>query len=346
MLTWMHISKTVHARRAPHAVRAILSALLLTVACGGSGDGGGPAGPGGTTGDTQPTHPAGTMSSKVTVTGGLKSIAVSSTGVVYVVGQFESAVKRFTVDAPSTALAPINLGSQPTDVIFNKAGTRAFVSASGGNGWVLYTIDVAAGTVLTTTPLPYSPARIALSSDESRVFATSPASRVMSIPTNGGAVTSAQVTGTLVAIAVSPTSGSVYVSAVTGPTRRLDPASLAVQATSPSFGPVNGDLAVSPDGAILYTVADDGGLRLLDGTTLALGGGLDAGNGATGLAISPDGAQLYVSTYSGQLTIVDRVQKTIVKQLTLGGTPSRLAFDKQGKTAFVANENDWVDVIK
>jgi YVTN family beta-propeller protein len=62
--------------------------------------------------------------------------------------------------------------------------------------------------------------------------------------------------------------------------------------------------------------------------------------------MSPDGAQLYVSTYNGQLTIVDRAQRTIVKTLTLGGTPSRVAFDKPGKTAFVANENDWVDVIK
>src|SRR5690349_12972488 len=167
----MHIFTPALARRAPRA--AMLSVVLMSLACGGSGDGGGPAGPGGTTGNTQPTHPAGTASSKVTVTGGLQAIAVSSTGVVYVVGQYETAVKRFTVDAPGTALAPITVASQPTDVIFNKAGTRAFVSASNGNGRVLYTIDVAAGTVLTTTSLPYYPARIALSADESRIFATS-----------------------------------------------------------------------------------------------------------------------------------------------------------------------------
>lgn len=324
----------------------MFSLVLLSLACGGSGDGGGPAGPGGSNGNAQPTHPAGTMSSKVTVTGGPKAIAVSSTGVVYVVGQYETAVQRFTVDAPGTALAPISVASQPTDVIFNKAGTRAYVSGSGGAGYVIYTIDVAAGTVLSTTPVAYSPVRLALSSDESRLFATASSSRVLSMPTNGGAATSVQLTGTLQAIAVSPTTGAVYVSTVTGPVRRLDPGTLAVQATSPSFGPVNGDLVVSPDGAVVYTVADDGGLRLLDATSLTLGGGLDAGNGATGIAISPDGAQLYVSTYSGQLTIVDRVQRTVVKNLTLGGTPSRVAFDKQGKTAFVANENDWVDVIK
>jgi len=342
----MRLFATAHARRAPHVASAILSLALLSLACGGSGDGGGPAGPGGSNGNASTTHPAGTMSSKTTVTGGPKAIAVSSTGVVYVVGQYEAAVARFTVDAPGTTLTPITVASQPTDVIFNKAGTRAYVSGTGGAGYVIYTIDVAAGTVLTITPVPYSPIRLALSSDESRLYATAYQSRVLSMPTSGGTVTSVQLTGSLQAIAVSPTNGAVYVSTVVGPVRRLDPATLAVQATSPSFGPVNGDLVVSPDGASVYTVADDGGLRVLDGSTLTLSGGLDAGGGATGLAMSPDGAQLYVSTYNGQLTIVDRAQRTIVKTLTLGGTPSRVAFDKQGKTAFVANENDWVDVIK
>lgn len=325
----------------------MLCAVLLSLACGGSGDGGAPTGPGGSTGtNSQPTHPAGALSGKVTVVGGPQDIAVSATGAVFVVKRYDHDVARFPVDAPASPLAPITVASQPTDVIFNKAGTRAFVSGADGNGWVIYTIDVAAGTVLSFTPVAYAPVRLALSSDESRLFATASSSRVLSIPTSGGAATSVQLTGTLQAIAVSPTSGAVYVSTVTGPVRRLDPATLTVQATSASYGPVNGDLVVSPDGALVYTVADDGGLRVLDASSLTLGGGLDAGGGATGIAMSPDGAQLYVTTYFGELTIVDRVQRTIVKQLTLGGTPARVAFDKQGKTAFVANENDWVDVVK
>jgi len=65
-----------------------------------------------------------------------------------------------------------------------------------------------------------------------------------------------------------------------------------------------------------------------------------------GMALTPDGQQLYAASSSGTLTIIDRATRTVVNSLYLGGTPRRIAFDEKGFTAVVANEGNWVDVIK
>jgi hypothetical protein len=64
------------------------------------------------------------------------------------------------------------------------------------------------------------------------------------------------------------------------------------------------------------------------------------------MAVTPDSAQLYLSSAFGTLTIVSRGSFTVASSRDLGGTPHGIAFDKLGKTALIANENDWVDVVK
>jgi YVTN family beta-propeller protein len=65
------------------------------------------------------------------------------------------------------------------------------------------------------------------------------------------------------------------------------------------------------------------------------------------MALSPDGAHLYAASASpGTLSIIDRATRTVVNTLTLGGRPRRVAFDASGATALVANEGNWVDVIR
>ena len=69
------------------------------------------------------------------------------------------------------------------------------------------------------------------------------------------------------------------------------------------------------------------------------------GANVRGLALSPDGTQLW-ATSLGDLLVVDPAQGSIVTRLALGGTAGYIAFDPAGTTAFVSNDQGWVDVIR
>lgn len=280
----------------------------------------------------------------MTVTGAPHGIVVSSTGVVYVTLLYENAIARFSADAPTSPLAPLTFATLPEDVVFNHAGTKAY--APSVEDRLVYVIDVAAGTK-TFIPIQFFPSRIAISRDDARVFVLSPAfeSRVYSVPLDGSAGTFVQIPGTAHSITVSPTTGDVYVGLNSG-VRRLDPGSLAIKASASGFSVPDDVIAVSPDGSRVWVGNDLGYLQVLDATSLASVGTVSAGAGISALALSPDGAQLYATTHSSELLIVDVAQMTIVKRITLGGSAAHIAFDPTGKTAFVANENEWVDVIK
>jgi DNA-binding beta-propeller fold protein YncE len=261
---------------------------------------------------------------------------------VYVLRIYEPNVLRFPVDAPTSPLPPIALPNEPSDVVFNRAGTLAYVAG----GSAIHVIDVAAGT-RSTIPLTYPPSRIALSRDESRLFVSSPTvdSHVSSVPTAGGAAVSVALSGYPRAMAVSPTSGALFAGGA-GVVHRLDPTSLAVQATSPLFAGSVLDLVVSPDGTRVYAATAEGRLRVLDATSLAERFVIETGPATNAVVMSPDGKQLYFVSDFGQLTIYAREEGLVVKQIQLGGTPAHAAFDPLGKVAFIGNGEMWVDAIR
>jgi DNA-binding beta-propeller fold protein YncE len=331
------------------AFTPVALAVALAVACGsGSSDVLGPPDPGpggpGPSETENPTHPAGTLSGKVLITDAPHGIDVSSAGAVYVTRLYSPSVARFLVDAPASLLPSINLPTELSDVAFNRAGTVAYVGGPAGADSRIYAIDVASGTVKFTLPVGSSPYHLTLSLDDSRVFAAASQSRVWSAPAAGGTATAAVLTGAMEGVAVSPSGGGLFAANQNGIVRRLDPSSLLVQESSAPIG-LLGDLAVSPDGAQVYVVTDVG-VVVLATSTLAPIGSVTVGNGAGGMAMSPDGQQLYVTTFFGELAIVDAVRLAVVKRIVLGGTPAHVAFDRLGRTAVVANENGWVDIIK
>lgn len=322
-------------------------ATVLAVACGGSADAPGPTNPGPTGPGPDAeifTHPAGTPTGKVTIPDWPHSVDISAGGTVFVTRLDANAVSRFLVDAPGTPLAPIALPTATSDVVFDRAGTLAYVGSlvAGDNG--VYVIDVATGVVKSTLWIGSVPYHIALSLDESRVFVAGSLSRVWSAPTAGGAATAAVLSGAMEGVAVSRSGGGLFAANENGIVRRLEPTSLAVQETSVPIGFL-GDIAVSPDGSQVWVVTQDA-VVALSASTLTPIAFVSIGDGTRGMAISPDGQQLYVTTYLGELVIVDRVQRAVVKRIRLGGQPAHVAFDHLGKTAVVANEDGWVDIIK
>jgi len=292
------------------------------------------------------THPAGSASDRITFNTGHIGIAVAPNGVGYVTSP--AGLDRFSTQSPYTKLTSLTTGPGPRDIVIDRAGTTAYAATDNGK---VYVVDLAAGTMKATLAVGDTSLngdarenRLALAPDGSRAYLAA-WGRLWSIPTNGAAPTS--VVRSAQAIAVSPSTGAIYVSNGDDvKASRVDPSTLLTLATSSNT--FNGSVvAVAPRGDEVYVDSPDGTLHVLDATTLAERAQVSLPSYfVSGITVSPDGTQIYVALFDSKLVIVDRATRTVVSTLTLGGNPLAVAFDPQGTTAFVVNLEGWVDVIR
>jgi YVTN family beta-propeller protein len=292
-----------------------------------------------------PRHPQGVLSGKVTsFTGRPFGIDVTPKGgLVLVTEQDANAVAGFPITKPAQPITPIPVTADPGDVIFNTKGTTAYASTFfGGN---VHVIDGATGAVTATIPMGSNAYRLAISKDDTRLYVTSVYGDVRLVKlTTGFPITPINLGASIQGITLSPDGTALYVSSTSGSIWRLDPLTLAVQATG-FVGGTPQELVISPDGTELYVANEAGAGIVVNAATLTATGTFPAYY-LFGMALTPDGQQLYAASSSGTLTIIDRATRTVVNSLYLGGTPRRIAFDEKGFTAVVANEGNWVDVIK
>jgi DNA-binding beta-propeller fold protein YncE len=327
-------------------LRRLLVAAALAAALSISCDGG-PAGPD-SSGSQGGAHPIGTPSGKLTIDGAPSGIAVASSGTAFVTLLSKRTIAKFDAAGPTTA-SYIALPVAPTDVVFNRIGTIGLVAAAEQDRWVVYSVDVGSGTSTFAREMQGPPNRIVLSKDESRLFVLrfGDLTQVYSIPIAGliGAKSAIQqIPGISRALAVSPTTGALFVT-TSARVARLDPETLEIQAQT---GPVfvgSEDVVISPDGSRVWFGGVAGNLVALDASSLEKVADVSLGANVHGLAMSPDGTQLW-ATSLGDLVIVDPARASIVSRVTLGGTAAHIAFDPAGTTAFVTNEAGWVDVVR
>ena len=290
----------------------------------------------------QATHPAGTSFTKFTLQGGPRSVAISASGKTFVPLYYGKSLARFPIDAPSATPPSTDLGQPAWDVVVNRAETVAYVAVDGG----IRIVDLASGSAASVS-LQYTPWRLALAPDESRLFAVGSNGHVWSIPTSGSApVVTITLPAEMGGVRVAPSGATVYVSSWQSKVWKLDPATLAIQSSAVIGGQGESDLGVTANGSELYVLFDSGDLFRVNASTLERTAYLPVAAGSARMAITPDSAQLYLSSSFGTLTVVSRGTFTVVTSRDLGGTPHGIAFDKLGKTALIANENDWVDVVK
>jgi DNA-binding beta-propeller fold protein YncE len=65
------------------------------------------------------------------------------------------------------------------------------------------------------------------------------------------------------------------------------------------------------------------------------------------LALSPDEAVLYASLlFDGRVVEIDRERLCLTRSLPTGGKPRRIAFDRTGRSALIANEAGWIDLVR
>src|SRR5215207_2317974 len=296
------------------------------------------------------THPAnGTISQTVPLASTPWGLAVSSRGDVLTVFPYVSAVGGFALSDPSVARPQLAVGGYPLDVIFNRNGTLAYVSARYAGR--VDVIDVRSNTVKSSIPLGVEIYRLALSRDETRIYATTLDGRLWTARTKGGdpGATSedlAPVWSPIQGKSLSPSGTDLFVASTMGQIWRLDPATLAVRQTVTLPRTIQ-DIAVTPDGSALWVADENGYVVRLDPTTLTTTATVDLTGSSGrpfGLAISPDGARIYVaSSLTGTVFIIAETAPDAFSAtpVTTGGKPRRIAFGENGAVAVVSNESGW-----
>jgi len=291
-------------------------------------------------------HPAGTPAAQIGGLGGRPfGINVTSSGDVLVTEQDLN--RAVHVPGSGSGMTSIAVGADPGDVASNRAGTLAFVS--GFNDGTISFVDLRTKSVSTTLHVANNAYRLALSTDETRLYVSSTDGRLYVVNTGTKTVgTSTLIGGSLQGLALNHSGHALYVSSTGGTVVVLDPTSLAVTKSAGISSCGAQDVALSTDDTELYVACENGVVVVLDATTLASKGSFNISGAAPfGLAVTPDNAQLYVSSpTTGRLTIIDLASRGVVKTLVLTGVPRRIAFNAHGDKAYIANEGNWIDVIE
>lgn len=272
-------------------------------------------------------------------------VAISSQNVMYVTQQDGDALTRF--DLPSlTPGATVSVGNDPGEVIFTANGQTAYTTN------VLATdvsmVNVGSGTTTDTFAVGETPFRVRLSSDETRLFVSTPGGniRILNAATGaslGGVVASA---GPANGLALSTDGTRLYVSCTCGTIAEVNTANNAVLRTFTVGGQLQ-DVALSPNGAELYVANELGSVKTVSVATGTVSDTVALNGGPFGLRVSPDGYYIVVSRAAGgRITVLDRALRRVMREFTVGGTPRRIAFTADGATMAVANEANGVDIIR
>jgi len=199
-----------------------------------------------------------------------------------------------------------------------------------------------------TIPVRGHPLGAVLSPDGRKLYVVTNLDRLCAISIDAGrVVASIPVAQVCTGLAVHPSGRWVYVSTwKVGLILELDTRTLQITRRF-TVGGVVQDVVVSADGLMLYAANEAGWLdaiHLPTGRQLAK---VQFGTAALSLAVSPDEAVIYVGLlFAGRVVQLDRPTLRVFGSLDTGGKPRRIAFDATGRTAVIANEAGWVDLVR
>jgi len=289
---------------------------------------------------TAKERPSGT---KVALPSRPYALDINGAGVIYAPRLDAGSAARFELPSRNPA-SHVTVGSTPTDVSFDAAGAKAFVSNQGGSVSV---IDVATNTVTLTIPVRdrafvshTSPAgdRLYIGSANGRVYAYSFAT--------GQFVDSVVVGDVPQHFVFSPDGTKLYVSMRDA--GRVVEIVLSTHTIARSFQSTYGvqEAVVAPDGSELYVANQSGWLEIW---SLATGGkirDITLGNGPWAMTLSPDQTKLYVGIlFDGEVAVVNRTTGAVERYINVEGVPRRIRFGPDNTTIVIANENGYLTFI-
>lgn len=292
---------------------------------------------------TGPQHPAAVLGERTVVRGSPFDVAMIPGGMALVTRAHAAAADVLRLQ-PLGVIGSVRTGPVPTRVVVDPAGKHAYVTSQFAEE--IETIDLETLRLAGTVSVHGHALGAAIAPDGHTLYVTTNLDRLYAIAIpKGRIVTSVPIPMTCLQLAVHPSGRRVYVPCGrAGVIIEIDAHTLCPLRRF-QVGGLPQDLVVTRDGTTLYCANESGWLNAIHLPTGRVST-LELGTAGMGLALSPDEHVLLVSlVFGGRIAVVDTNTLQVRTTITTGGKPRLIAFERSGRTAVVANEAGWVDLI-
>jgi DNA-binding beta-propeller fold protein YncE len=290
-----------------------------------------------------PQHPKAILGDRTVVRGSPFDVAMIPEGMALVTRAHAAAVDVLRLQ-PLGVIGSIRTGPVPTRVVVDPSNRYAYVTSQFAEE--IETIDLETLRLAGTVSVHGHALAASIAPDGHTLYVTTNIDRLYAIAIpKGRIVTSVPIPMASPQLAVHPSGRRVYVPCGrAGVIVEIDALTLCPLRRF-QVGGLAQDLVVTRDGVTLYCANEGGWLNAIHLPTGRVST-LDLGSGGLGLALSPDEQVLFVSlVFAGRIAVIDTNRLSVRSMLTTGGKPRLIAFERTGRTAIVANEAGWVDLI-
>jgi YVTN family beta-propeller protein len=270
--------------------------------------------------------------------------AISSAGGVYVCRAFASVVDHIDLRTLQS-VASIPVGSNPTRIVCDPPGRRAFVSNQFGGS--ISVIDTTTDSVVDEIAVAGDPAPVLVAPNGRTLFVTTNLDRLLAIDlASKRLVAETTLPATSHNLTLHPDRRQLYVATrLAGAVLELDPETLRVL-RSFALGGKTQAMALEPVSGELYVANEAGWLDVVKLKSGERTASLRLDGGGYGVSLSPNAAWLYATVPAvGRVCVVDRASLRLIHTIWTGGSPRHTIFARDGRAALVVNEAGWVDVL-
>ncbi|WP_059020528.1 Ig-like domain-containing protein [Mycobacterium sp. M26] len=266
-----------------------------------------------------------------------------------------SAVAVVNLTVPQAHLeagTPIATDGNPGGFLVSADGTHGYVTDAGASESdpnTVKVVNLATGAVEAEYAVGSGPTSVVVRGD--RIYVSNGGSDSISIiDTTAGIVTTISVAGQPNALALSNNGERLYVTTDDGGIKVVD-ALAKTLLTDETIDLPSRDIALSADGALLYSLNRNGTISAIDTATgaVTLQKPINTDAVATRrLALSPDGQHLFITLfYPGQskVAVYDAGTLTLTTTLGLSDLPNGVAVSNDGSVVYVGGANGGLAII-
>jgi YVTN family beta-propeller protein len=271
-------------------------------------------------------------------------VAIAASGSAYITRAYAAVVERLDLTT-QRPVCSIPVGVNPTRIAFEPAGRRAYVSNQFSDS--ISVVDTVTDTVVDEIPVAGNPAPLVVGANRQTLYVTTNLDRLFAIDVRSKRVIAeADLPAASHHLALHPDRKRLYVATRSaGVVLELEAKTLERRRSFRVHGYAQG--LVVADAAELYVANESGWLDALNLETGDVVASLRLDAGAYGLDLSPDRQRLFVTLPSaGRVAVISHATLRQVQMIQTGGTPRHTAFTADGRTAVIANEGGWVDVVR